>query len=433
MRDSLPRPETAIHYPLFPTAVGIVLFLSNFAAGAGEPSDSLQVVEQARPSFTAESLKLPISLSTSYLVKHCDKHGRFVYRRDLRRPGHTYGAKYNLLRHAGTMYALAMAHARKPEDDILNTLTRASLFLGARLGGVPKAEGALAIWTDPVDMGHKNPNTPRTAKLGGTGLGLVALASLEKIKPKTIPHDILSQMAAFILFMQGEDGSFRSYYNRVADHTWFSSKECIYYPGEAMLGLLLLHDIDPRPRWLAAAAKGMTHLAEKRSAAGQAPSDHWAMLATKKLLAKLTQSPLPGIDSSLLIRHAVMVSENMLSEQMTGPGAGDLAGSFLPQGRTCPTSIRLEGMLAVLALLPAEHADLRSRLEDSVSAGMRFLLSQQVSAGQMAGAIPRAASALPDSPENQAFNQRVGEVRIDYVQHAVSAMIMHEELLAAQQ
>ena len=70
---------------------------------------------------------------------------------------------------------------------------------------------------------------------------------------------------------------------------------------------------------------------------------------------------------------------------------------------------------------------------DAVHEGMAFLLNSQVRTGPYAGGIPRGVRTYPDdgSGSLRTFNQRVTEIRIDYVQHALSAMIQYRELYFA--
>ena len=84
------------------------------------------------------------------------------------------------------------------------------------------------------------------AKLGGAGLGLIALAELDKIQPRFTPIADLRRLGRFIVFMLKSDGRLYSTFVPAAagrqDH-WQSQ----YYPGEAALGLLLLN-VPPKKR-----------------------------------------------------------------------------------------------------------------------------------------------------------------------------------------
>lgn len=56
---------------------------------------------------------------------------------------------------------------------------------------------------------------------------------------------------------------------------------------------------------------------------------------------------------------------------------------------------------------------------------MNFLLIAQLTEGRYAGGIPRAVGRFGN---DRKFNRRHREIRIDYVQHALSAMIQYAQL-----
>ena len=87
-------------------------------------------------------------------------------------------------------------------------------------------------------------------------------------------------------------------------------------------------------------------------------------------------------------------------------------------------------MLAALTFLPDEHIELKKQIVISAEEGIGFLLRSQIASGEYAGAIPRAVRPLPETHHrfNKTFNQRATEVRIDYVQHALSAMLQYRQL-----
>ena len=66
----------------------------------------------------------------------------------------------------------------------------------------------------------------------------------------------------------------------------------------------------------------------------------------------------------------------------------------------------------------------------AINEGMQFLLRSQIRSGKFAGGIPRAIHTLPeDHPQlTKSFNRRAAEIRIDYVQHALSAMLEFEQI-----
>ena len=90
---------------------------------------------------------------------------------------------------------------------------------------------------------------------------------------------------------------------------------------------------------------------------------------------------------------------------------------------------RLEGLLAALTFLPDEQRVFRRKIKSIVSNGISFLLRSQVSSGKYVGGIPRAIGKLPSihPSYSEKFNKRATEIRIDYVQHALNAMIQYSE------
>lgn len=118
----------------------------------------------------------------------------------------------------------------------------------------------------------------------------------------------------------------------------------------------------------------------------------------------------------------------MLGEQIHHSQRSQYIGGFAIDGRTTPTATRLEGLIAVLSFLPPDH-EIWVRAHDAVDGGMSFPLRAHMREGEFAGAIPRTVGLINgDTPYAQKFNRRATEVRIDYVQHALSAMIQYLNL-----
>lgn len=278
----------------------------------------------------------------------------------------------------------------------------------------------LAVWSEPeVNRSGK----ARQAKLGGTGLGLVALLSLERIQPGFTPLSDLQALEQFIVYMQKEDGSFYSKYIPSMGGRW-DEWQSLFYPGEAALGLLMLYEKDPSDVWLASAAKALTYIARSREYSTDVPVDHWALLVTEKMLSHKSNDELP-VSKALLINHAIQICETILLGQIKSTERPEYEGGFSDEGNTIPTAISLEGLQVALSFLPASH-EMRKRIDSAVPRGISFLLRAQVKEGEFTGALPRAVGKLDQvTPGADEFNRRATEVRIDYVQHALSAMIQY--------
>ncbi len=91
--------------------------------------------------------------------------------------------------------------------------------------------------------------------------------------------------------MQRSDGSFVSKYRIESGPD--EHFENLYYPGEAALGFLDLYGVDHSRRWLTAAARALSYPAKSRVGLLVVPLDHWALIATAKLLPFYAQSAPP--------------------------------------------------------------------------------------------------------------------------------------------
>ena len=64
----------------------------------------------------------------------------------------------------------------------------------------------------------------------------MALVRARSLLPRLVSVTTLREIGNFILFMQREDGSFRSKY--CERHKFAHDFDSLYYPGEAILGLV---------------------------------------------------------------------------------------------------------------------------------------------------------------------------------------------------
>jgi len=428
MRKCSPLRKRVAAYVRFLLLVSLALCAS--ACGSRRPArDSADGTggPAAAPGLSAARLKGAIELAAGYLERNCRADGRFVYRRylDSKRPGDD---RYNVLRHAGALYALGVYYQRTPDPKTLAAMLRAAKYLRAGIRPVGGSKDMLALWSPESELTGREKGRPPVAKLGGAGLALVALSQTRRAQPDSAPLGELRGLGRFVLRMQKKDGSFYCKYfeGEGPDDRWTS----LYYPGEAMLGLLCLHDLDPRSVWLGAAAEGMACLGRSRARQRTAPADHWALLATQKLLAKYDLLERPPATRAQMVAHAALICEGILREQVEAPGTSRLRGAFTSDGRTCPTATRLEGLLSALSFLPLGESPVRTRTADAVHRGMAFLVNAQVPSGPMRGAFPYAAQVPPDSHGSHSSDRRRGEVRIDYVQHALCAMLQYERFFS---
>lgn len=375
-------------------------------APATPEADRLDVIRQA------------VRRGAEYLVGSIQEDGSFIYRINLD-PSVKVRASYNMLRHAGTMYALSDYHQRWPSAEVAAGLQSTGEFLQRYMKAIPERDDTLAVW-ESQDF--------EEAKLGGAGLALVAFVAREQALPGSADAAALNRLGAFVVFMQKPDGGFHSKYftdGRGRSDKWTS----LYYPGEAALGLLMLHELNPSSGWLDGAVRALGYLANLRRGRARVEPDHWALIATGRLFTMHASSPWP-VDKGLLRTHALQICESVLSANQDLDPSSPFYGSFDVEARTTPTATRLEGLIAALPVLDeTDDHELKKRARTAIDAGIQFLLNAQVREGPYAGALPRGLKQRTNESAKSAFNKRVSEVRIDYVQHAMSAWMGYLDLV----
>jgi hypothetical protein len=190
--------------------------------------------------------------------------------------------------------------------------------------------------------------------------------------------------------------------------------QSLYYPGEAALGFVALYEADHSREWLMAAGKALAYLSRSRAGLSTVPADHWALIATAKLLPYCGDGKC-GVSREELKRHAIQVCQSILRDQFKGSSAVGLDGAFDSLGRTTPAATRLEGLLAALEFLP--KGELLERIESASRRGVSFLLRAQVTVGSEMGGLQGAILT-----KDRGFS----EIRIDYVQHALCTFLRYK-------
>lgn len=369
------------------------------------------------PVPSAAEVSHAIELSAGYLERACGPDGKFVYQVNI--VSGRESSSYDIVRHAGAMYALAMVNRAHPDPQAVAALIRAAKFLRQNYIGPGPRPGQQVVWSQPLaesPEGRRSKSQERYAELGGTGLGLVALAAAREVDPQSVPLEELQALGRFAMFLQRDDGSFVHKYR--AEGGPVANWEILYYPGEAALGLIALYESDHSLEWLMAAGKALGYLAKSRAGLSIVPADHWALIATAKLLPYCQERGC-GASREELVRHAIQVCESILRDQFQGSVSAGLDGAFDSAGRTAPAATRLEGLSTALEFLP--RGDLYDRIDLSIKRGLSFLLRARVTSGADAGGMPGAILVREHDS---------AEVRIDYVQHSLCAWMRYKSFSA---
>ena len=305
------------------------------SAGAQPPHGS-RVAKGHTDKPSPEEVDRAIALATSYLERACRPDGKFVYLVNV--ASGRESASYDIIRHAGAMYGLAMANRSRPDPHVAKAMLRAATFMRQNYIGPGARLDQLAAWSKPLN--DRAPSKGNYAELGGTGLGLVALAAVRQVEPKVVPLGDLQSLGRFLLFLQKDDGRFIHAYTQQGGPS--SRREVLYYPGEAALGLISLYENDHSTQWLIAAAKALSFLAKSRARMTPVPADHWALIATAALMPYADQVR-SVVSREELVQHAEQICDSIVHEQFRGSAAVGIDGAFDPTGRTAPAAARLEG------------------------------------------------------------------------------------------
>jgi len=357
------------------------------------------------PDFTASSLLAAARSGGDYLLRHQREDGSFQYVYEPKWDGD--GKGYNLLRHAGSSYALAELTQASGDPRYLEGARRGLEWLLSLHVRETRPEDAArgASFRAVVSPGEE-------AKLGGSALAILALL---KVGEASGDASVIAQarpLAEFIRFQQSADGHFASkYFYGEPDPEPFES---IYYPGEAILALARLHRQDPDGGWLSVAARGADWLIDVRDAGktiAELPHDHWLLMGLEEL------HNLTGDDR--YFEHSTKIATAIVDAQRTQASDDfrDWVGSFYDPPRSTPTATRAEGLLAAARLAEAKGLD-ADRYRAALARMTQFQLRCQLG--------PVSSMHLP-RPDLAAGGFRRSlmnwQVRIDYVQHNVSALL----------
>ena len=365
--------------------------------------------------FIEEKSQLDDALiaAATYLVRMTGENGRMAYSYDPFNDQSRGG--YNILRHAGTTYSLLQVYRHTDDSEFLTAASRAIDYLLEQMQPCPDMPEALCVVENEV------------IKLGGNGLALVALAEFMKATDDYSLIPTAEKLALWISSSQQKDGSFRPHkWNSTnGEPTGFLSG---YYPGEAMLGLLRLYHLSENPVWLNTVSNAANYLIHGRDgdkSNDQLSHDHWLMYALAELY------PLDSRPDYL--QHAMRISDVIQQTQNLDPvSAGESPrwkGSFHKPPSTTPTATRAEAMIGAWSLALATGDTRReASILETYCAAAGFVLSRQITA-QVAYAgkfMPKSIGGFPKS-----FTSH--RIRIDYVQHSISALLGLREILESEE
>ncbi|MBA3499495.1 MAG: hypothetical protein H0T65_03925, partial [Deltaproteobacteria bacterium] len=178
-----------------------------FVEFAGEAPIPLYRGIPAAPTLSAKTLREAALEGGRFLVAHLAPNGRYIYEHDLATGAQTdpKSGSYSMPRHAGTTYFLAELYRITKEPWLREPIERAFAHLAELMSNGRCARKL----PDGTDIDCVLDRTERVAHLGSTALTVVALAEYQRATGDMRYLPTTKKLAAFLLYMQRGDGSFR--------------------------------------------------------------------------------------------------------------------------------------------------------------------------------------------------------------------------------
>ena len=343
-----------------------------------------------------------------HLARGVGNDGRFRYLVNV--PTNQTLGGYDWPRHAGATYFVAQAakHAHAVGDSDAASLDRAALKAATLLGTsafVPCGE-------------HKCIGEGDTLEIGSIALTTIAFSEIASSDLDRSFLPLVKSLADTIVSLQRADGEFRHEIHRDGSMV---DVQLPYFSGEAALALVRAHALTKDARYLEGARKSVAWLT------GPAwrffgnryyfAEEHWTCQAVGETWPN---APNANALDFCLRWQAFNRSVQLHKEDCVLDCDGALGVGPLVTPRFTPVASRCEAGVATLAAAIESHADpkeiaaLRSQIRRSLA-----LLARQQFHGQLEHLM-----ASPDAVRGGMPGSEVDwQIRIDYAQHAGSAML----------
>lgn len=367
---------------------GVALAAVRVAIVPGEGCGALAAVEARAAAQQA----------ADWLISGQRPDGSYTYEYD--RAGETFPDDYNIVRHAGVTMSLYQVAGRLEDDEAYAAADHGTEWMLDRL---VERDGWLALADDSG------------AKLGSSALMTIALAERRLLTGETTHDEALRGLGRFMVALQRSDGGFHIKYLLDEDRPETGTTS-LYYPGEALWGLALLHEAFPEDGWDEATWAAADFITLERDEVEDVKfpplNDHWASYG----LAEMVEWGLEDHHTdyaralagrfSFLIRVESQKSSNDVARAIRGP---DRRGASL--------GTWVEGMSALWRLAAEDErlADIEDDIRERGACGASLLEERQVD--QDEGEVEAGAWFVDDV------------TRMDDQQHAISGLIYTADAL----
>ena len=341
--------------------------------------------------MTPQYLHESAQMAGDYLTRQVHKDGTMVYVYSPRSDTEP-DDEYNLTRHAGTAYAMALLYKTYKNPKLLEALQATLDYLvDVQMTDCPMAyapgETAKCIINE-VYHGHK------WTQLGVNALALLAMAEYMEAAKDTVRYwDVSQELAKWIAGTQHEDGSFVQDQdietNKLDEESYVR-----YYPGEAAFAIARLYNVASSMKlrvqesWKDVAANAMDYIVNRESDVedDEFANDHWMMYAcaemapwhwTKSMLQFALRTG--RLAQERQIRH----HEDEMDQDRNGIYSRPaITGEDLQSLSSCASATKSEGLCAVYPAIQQHAPESAKMILDSVKWGIRYQLGTQYRAEQ---------------------------------------------------
>lgn len=348
----------------------------------------------------------------NYFKEVVQSSGKFIY--SYRPEKDIKEKRYNILRHAGTIYSMAEAYELMPDDELLNEIKRSIEWLVKKI--------------EPWEVDGKNVQVVverDVQKVGGNALAVVALAKYTKITNDKQYIPLMQDLVSWFGAIQKDNGDYMLYKQT---HSTGEISDFIsgYYPGESILALVRLYDLDKKEEWLDVAenmAKYLITIRDKGKTKDDIAIDHWLLYALNDLY-RYRENP-------IYLEHSYFIAKAAISKQITKENAErkTLIGSYAtPSGRSMgstPVACRSEGLSATYRLAKyVGDDDFASELLKSIKLGVEYQLQMQL----------RPETVMYFKRKKRCLgafhaSMRSYQLQNDFTQHNISSLIALHDLM----
>jgi len=363
-----------------------------------------------RPVLTRSRGEAAALAGAEYLARALRPDGSYRYHwdpvadRDIR-------DTYNWPRHAGVSYSLALVGRIMDRPDLLEAAGRALERFEREL--VPGPDGSLCLFAQ------------ERCYVGSAALGLLALSEYRLATGDGRFDESARLVARFLKYMQKEDGFHHDWYpDRGIDRELMK----LYATQQAILALAIhARAVGGDEESLAAAEAGMDHLAgpywNHFLGTYHFLQEHWTCLAAEEMYLARPKPEYAGICHEVgrhYDRITLRTDETPFAED-----AGGMSVTHVFTPHVGGTATAAEAMVSAAILGRAIGKDVSS-IEEQLRQTLHFLARGQVSAHDRFW-IARPREAVGGFFETQTRTR----IRVDTVQHVISAIVRGLDLLPA--